>query len=468
MSGELESYRTEITEINSQILMLLKTRLQIAEKIGKIKKRRNLPVTNLKVEADTINRSLKLVREIGLDEAFSLKLINMLIAESVKVQEGITKDRSTFLYDIFEKVKCLEVKGEKVIRLAVGEPDLASPVELKDALKDALYRSNFVGYASSKGLEELRKAIAEGLNQTYGVDIDEEQVLITHGGKFAIFSAIMSMVSLGDRVVIPEPTWPVYRSCVRLANGRVDTVHTRFEDSWNIDMGEVEEALSVNPKLFILCNPNNPTGKIFSKRLLHELARSAERKGMYILSDEVYCTYSAIPFESILQVADSNFIYVNSFSKRYGMTGWRIGYAVSDAKTINRMRNLLQISVTCVPEFIQRAALKALKMEQNPFNTFAENVKQRLDTACRELDNLPVSYIRPDGGMYVFPKARINGFHSDIFANKLLDEERVAIAPGDAFGNYPEHFRISLGTNMENITSGIKRIGKAINRWREE
>jgi len=466
MSGELERYRKEIAEIDSQILRLVKARSQRVERIGEIKRRRNLPAANLRVEVEVIDRSLKLAREIGLDEALATRLINVLIAEAIKIQGGVPKSRAAFLYDVIEKAKELEARGEKVIRLEVGEPDLSSPIELKDALRDALYGSSFVGYASSRGLKELREAIADDLNQTYGVDIDGEQVLITHGGKFAIFSAILSMISPGDHAVIPEPTWPVYGNCVHLANGRADMVHTRFGDSWDIDIGEVEEAFGVKPKLFILCSPNNPTGKVFSEKLLRELVQLAEREGTYLLADEVYCAYSAAPFKSVLQVADSNFIYVNSFSKRYGMTGWRIGYAVSDVKTINRMQSLLQISVTCVPEFIQRAALKALRMSQDPFNSFADDMRRRIEAACRELDRLPLSYIRPNGGMYVFPKAEIENFNSYDFAHRLLEEEKVAVSPGEAFGDYPEHFRISLGTSMADIQSGIRRIGKEIERWR--
>ncbi|MCJ7760782.1 aminotransferase class I/II-fold pyridoxal phosphate-dependent enzyme, partial [Candidatus Bathyarchaeota archaeon] len=209
MSERLEKYRKEIAEIDSQILRLVKDRMQVAKTIGDEKKRQNLPITNLKAESDVNDRAIKLAREIGLDETIASKLIGMLISGALEVQGSIPKNRSAFLYDIFEKVNGLEAKGEKVIKLEVGEPDLWSPVEFKDAVKNTLYESNFVGYSSSKGLGQLRDAIADNLNQTYGTDIDGEQVLITPGGKFAIFAAILSLVSLGDHVIIPEPTWPV-------------------------------------------------------------------------------------------------------------------------------------------------------------------------------------------------------------------------------------------------------------------
>lgn len=468
MSEKIEKYRKEIAEIDSQILKLAKSRLNKAEQIGGLKKQLDLPVTNLPKEADVIDRSLKLAKEIGLNDEFTSQLMGMMIAEAVKVQGNSPKSRSSYLYDIFEEVLALEAKGEKIIRLELGEPDLTSPIELKDALRDALYKNNYIGYASAKGILELRQTLAETLNNSYGSDISAEQILITPGGKFAIFSAILSLVSLGDHVTIPEPTWPVYGTCVNLAKGRVDTIKTRFEDSWDIDMSQVAEAFSVKPKLFVLCSPNNPSGKVFSGASLRELVNLAEKRGTYILSDEVYCAYSMVPFESILQVSNSNFIYVNSFSKRYGMTGWRIGYAVSDAKTIARMQNILQVSVTCVPDFVQRAALKALKMSPKPYDEFAGSMKQRVDVACKELDKIPLPYIRPNGGMYVFPRYEVEGFSSYEFAHKLLETDKVSVSPGEAFGDYPEHFRISLGTGLKNIVTGIRRIGKAVKRWEKK
>jgi len=203
MSEELEKIRQVIREIDNQILQFAENRLELVKKIGDIKKKHQLPITNLNVEAIVIDNALNQAKAIGLNENFSKRLINLLIAESVKTQEGTSKNRAAFLYGILEKVKELEAKGKKVIRLDVGEPDLASPIQIKDALKDNLYGREVIGYSSSKGLEVLREAIANDLNQKYDADIVKDQVLITPGGKFAIFAAIFSKVSFGDRVIIP-------------------------------------------------------------------------------------------------------------------------------------------------------------------------------------------------------------------------------------------------------------------------
>ncbi len=465
MSEKLEKIRQVIREIDNQILQLAENRLELVKKIGEIKKKHQLHITNLNVEAMVIDNALNQAKAIGLNENFSKTLINLLIAESVKTQEGTSKNRADFLYDILEKVKELEAKGEKVIRLDVGEPDLASPIQIKDALKDNLYGREVIGYSSSKGLEVLREAIANDLNQKYDADIVKDQVLITPGGKFAIFAAIFAKVSFGDRVIIPQPTWPVYENCTKLINGRVNTIHTTFKEKWRINLQKIHDAFQVNPKLLILCSPNNPTGKIIPQKDLAEIVQLAEEKNVYVVSDEVYQAYSFKPHKSILQLANSNFIYVNSFSKKFGMTGWRVGYAVSDTETISRMQKIIQISVTCVPEFIQKAAYKALTMEQKGFQDYAKKMQERVQIACEEIKGLPFSCIEPEGGMYIFPKANIEGFKSRDFADKLLERKRVSITPGDAFGEYSEHFRISLGKNKDQIREGIKRIGKEIERW---
>jgi len=291
--------------------------------------------------------------------------------------------------------------------------------------------------------------------------------LITPGGKFAVFAAIFSKISLGDRAVIPEPFWPIYDNCTRLAGGRVDFIHTRLEDNWRINMDKLEETLELSPKLLILCSPGNPTGKIIPEAEYREIARLAQKKGTYVLSDEVYAAYAWKTSTSILEITDTNYIYVNSFSKKFGMTGWRIGYAVSDVETISRMQKLVQISVTCVPAFIQRAALQALTMNQDVFDFFAQEMKERISLTSKELDKYPLSYTRPEGGMYLFPKGDQETFDSNRFVKHLLLKKNVSIAPGEAFGNYPQHFRISLGTNISELLEGIKRIGELMLQWQE-
>lgn len=465
MRDELIDLRVKIKDIDSQILRLIRDRLEFSRKIGEIKRKNDYPIIDLKVEAKVVERALNQARDFGLDEEFSRRLVNNLIIEAVRTQGVIIEDRARHLYSVLERVKELESEGVKVIRLDVGEPDLAAPGKVKDALRDNLYRKKYVGYTSSKGLEELREGIANELNAKYGTDITKENVLVTTGGKLSIFTAILSKIASGDRVVIPHPAWPVYENCTRLVNGRVDLIRTCVEEEWAIDIERVEEAFKVRPKLFILCNPNNPTGKIIPDNDLNEVLQIAERNKVCVLTDEVYSSYSYKPFKSVLQLTDSNYIYVNSFSKRFGLTGWRVGYAVADVETISRMHRIIQISVTCVPEFIQRGALEALTINQIEYRAFAARMKERVNIACEELDKLPLHYLKPDGGMYIFPKTIFDGFQSRHFAHRLLNEKGVSIVPGEAFGEYPEHFRISLGRDVKDIRAGLKIMGQMIEKW---
>jgi aspartate aminotransferase len=465
MNKELESLRKEIAEIDVKIIELAHRRLMIAKKIGEVKKRSGLAIFNPEVEAEVISRAETASKRLGLNPKFAKRLTSLLIDEAVKLQMGPYRERASYLYSIFEKAMAMEAHGEKIVRLDVGEPDLNSPEPAIEAIYNSLNSNRHVGYSSSKGIRTLREAICNKLNERYGADLDSEQVLITPGGKFAIFAAIIALLSQGDRAIIPTPTWPVYGSVVQLVGGREDSLNTRFEEHWELDLCRLAELFRLDPKLLILCTPNNPTGKVFSSKTLREITNMAEATGTHILVDEVYEAYTYTSFKSILQVASSNFIYVNTFSKRYGMTGWRIGYAVSDKETIEKMQKIVQLSVTCVPEFIQKAALAALSIDQEPYEKFAINMKARVELACKELNALPLECHRPDGGMYLFPRARIDGFDSDVFAARLLDEEKVAITPGMAFGDYPEHFRISLGTGEEEIKKGITGIGRVLDRW---
>lgn len=465
MRRELQDLREEIAAVDGEILRLVKKRLEAARKIGELKRRENLGVVDYKAEASVLERAEEIAREEDLSPHLARRLVSILVQESVHVQSQPSKNRAQYLYSIFEKAEALKNQGRSLIRLDVGEPDLAAPVQVKNALRDSLYTNEHIGYVSSRGLPELREAIAAMLNDRYGTDLKADQVLITPGGKFAIFAAILATVSQGDRAVIPEPTWPVYGNVVRLVGGREDVLHTRFEEGWDVDLGRLSEMVRVHPRLLVLCSPNNPSGKVFGEKMLREMVGAMGRAGGYVLTDEVYESYSSVPIKSVLEVADSNFIYVNTFSKRYGMTGWRIGYAVSDVETINRMQSILQLSVTCVPEFVQKAALAVLTMEQDVFDEYAQEMQRRVDLACRLLDKFPVEYLRPDGGMYVYPRAKMEGFDSVAFAYKLLEDKGIVVTPGEAFGDYPEHFRISLGTRMENIREGIEGIGESLQRW---
>jgi aspartate/methionine/tyrosine aminotransferase/chorismate mutase len=464
MRHDLETLRKEIHEIDKDIIQLVAKRFRLVERVKEVKLTRGLPIINLRVEKNVINRAIEHGAELGLNVAFSNKLINLLIQEAIRIEGGTRKDRATYLYEVAEKVTELEANGETIIQLNVEEPDLPTSPPVKKAAINALQKEKHRGYSHSLGLPELRKAVARTLSHEYEVDLCDKQVLITPGGHFAVFAAFLTTITIGDRVVIPEPMWPVYDDYSRLIGGKTDFVHTLFEDDWRINLKRLEEALEVKPKLLILCSPSNPTGKIISERDLQAICQLAEENDVCVLSDETYSAYAFKPSTSILEVADSNYIYVNSFSMKPSMTGWRIGYVVSDIKTIARIKKLIQMSVTGVSEFAQQAAVDALSMKQED-EAFSREMKERIKLARTELDRYPLSCARPEGGMYLFPKTNVEGFDSRKFAQQLLSKKKVAVVPGEAFGEYAEHFRISLGTSKRDIGEGVKRIGELVEEW---
>ncbi|MCK4243709.1 aminotransferase class I/II-fold pyridoxal phosphate-dependent enzyme [Candidatus Bathyarchaeota archaeon] len=467
MSNNLEISRKKIRELDRKILILINERLNVAERIGDTKKKSNLSPINLKVEKSVLDNSLQISKTIGLSEEFSKKIINILISQSLKVQGITSEGRSKYLYGVFEKAKEMTSKGEKLIRLEIGEPNFLCPPSVKEAARKALTTNEKIGYVSAAGTKELREAVANKVNQTHKLEISPNQILITPGGKFGVFAGILTTVSEVNRLLLIEPYWPVYEECAILARTRIDRIHTVLDNSWKIDLEKIKEAFNAGTKLLILCNPSNPTGNIIPEDELKSIVELANDNNVTILADEVYDVYAFKPFKSILETSCNDFIYIQSFSKRYGMTGWRVGYAISSPTTIKKMQKMMQISATCVPEFVQKAAIKALETDDATLTKFSKTMKKRVEIASKELDDSPLSYKKPDGGMYIFPRVNIEKFNSQDFALKLLAEQKVAVSPGQAFGDYTRYFRISLGGSEEDIKEGIHRIVKMIEKWQD-
>ena len=213
--------------------------------------------------------------------------------------------------------------------------------------------------------------------------------------------------------------------------------------------------------MIIINNPNNPTGIVYGRDTVKGIVELALDHDLIILSDEVYSELAPPGFESILNYPECKSIYIQSFSKTYGMTGFRVGYAVSSPEIIRGMARLQSLTVTSVPEFIQYAALEALKCQEEA-EKYRELTEKRIEVACKELDKLPVKYKRPEGAFYIFPRIEKEGFDSVPFAWKLLREKGVCVTPGTAFGKYPAHIRISIPLKEETIKEGIKKIGELL------
>ena len=464
----LAKLRRELRSVDFELLAILAQRDRLTSKIGGLKKRLSLGVIDPAVEKVAIDNFVASAVEAGIDETYARCLISLVIERSVEVQtrrrRGVT-GRDSMLKQLSEMMLKAERKGRRLIRLDIGEPRFRTPRAVIREAKRYLDRTPMMLYGSSAGLPALLDAIAERLNRQHGTKFGRSNILIFPGGRFAIFASILTTLSSLDRVALCQPAWPAYESCVAFAGGRTLAVPTRLEDHWDIDLTALEEKLRLGPKMIVLNNPNNPTGKVLSENMFEEIMELARKYRTVVLSDEVYATYSSVPVPSVLEYPDTQSIYVNSFSKEFSMTGWRVAYAVADEERIARMRKIVETSLTNVPEVIQRAALAALKDTSADAVTGRNRIRRRLSMACEELRRGDFEFHPPEGGFYVFPRMRRKGIDAEEFSKYLFEKYAIGVLPGTIFGEYPDFLRLAITEPEAAVRTGIRRIVKAMDEW---
>ncbi len=357
------------------------------------------------------------------------------------------------LYEINEKALRLESEGKKIIRLNLGDPDLATPNEIIEAAYAAM-KAGKTKYSSSYGESKLRQKLAE----LHGVRA--ENIVITPGSKWGIFATMYLMMRCGGNIIIPTPYWTAYDLIAKSLGAKTKLLRTEMENGWKVDLAELESLIDKETKLIILNNPNNPTSKVLDAKTLDGIVELADKKGVTILSDEVYATIAFTKAKSILEYnGDHRHILTNGFSKTFTMTGWRIGYIVASKELVDRITKLNQITINNVPVFIQEAALKGLEMEKQLATTIKDEYQERAKMASKILVKAGFQFTEPEAPFYVFPKRK--GLDSEKFTLDLLDKG-VAVAPGTAFGDYREHFRISLTAPREQIKTALDIISGAL------
>ena len=442
---ELEKLRKKIEEITIEMLSLLKTRTEIAQEIGKIKKKEGMSVSNESREDELRELIKKQCQEINFDSNAALKFLNFLLNESVKVQSSESKTHLA----IFLKAKELEQEGRKIIHLEVGEPDFQPPINVKNALSE-VYDKEFGKYGPVKGLPEFRMKLAEFVNNHFDTKINSENIMVTPGARFGIFLSITTLLDSGDEMIVIEPAWPAYRQCAINAGIKVRSVKTTLENKWEPNIDEISSCINGNTKMIVLNYPNNPTGKILPKPLQNQIIEIAKKHDLYILSDEIYSNYSNKEWKSILSYNYEKTIVTQSFSKSHSMTGYRIGYLISNQKIIEKLAKLEALCLTNVSEPIQYTAMRSLEAD------VTENVKiinerlAKLEEICKEME---LEFVRPDGAMYIFARTR-NPINTSELSEELLNHG-VAIAPGIGFGDYNEFFRISACLDIQTLIEGM-------------
>ncbi|MHA1604328.1 MAG: pyridoxal phosphate-dependent aminotransferase [Candidatus Freyarchaeota archaeon] len=362
---------------------------------------------------------------------------------------------------MLERAKELEQRGQKVIHLEVGEPDFDTPRHIKDAAVKAL-NDGFVKYTSSKGIPELREAIAMDVERRTGAHVQPNEIIVTPGGKHAILCAVLTLIDPGDEVLIPVPVWPTYKAIVKMAEGIPKEV--LFGEDYSVNEEGLKEAITPRTKAIFLNSPNNPTGGALTGEEVKTIADMVMDSGLYVFSDEMYdsLTYDGFMNTSLLsfeEIRDQT-VYIHGFSKTYAMTGWRLGYVVAPPEVVDAMSRIQQNSTTCAASFVQKAAVEALRGPQDCVEEMRKQYDERRKAIVKALNDIDgVTCRMPKGAFYVFPN--ISEYTNDSFevAEQLLESKGVCLTPGKVFGSNGEgHLRISYAASLENILEGVKRL----------
>ena len=355
------------------------------------------------------------------------------------------------------------------ISLGVGEPDFDTPWHIREEGIYSLERGRTF-YTSNAGLKELKEEISCYLKRRFDLDYDyNTEVMVTVGGSEAIDAAIRAMIDPGDEVLIPQPSYVSYVPCVQLAYGKPVIIELKDENQFRLTKEEVLEKLTDKTKVLVLPFPNNPTGSIMEKKDLEEIAQVCLEHDIFVLSDEIYSelTYNGENHVSIASVPGmkERTIVINGFSKSYAMTGWRLGYAAGPKEILKQMIKIHQFVIMCAPTNSQYAAIEALKNGDKDVDMMRESYNQRRRYLLNAFSEMGLDCFEPYGAFYMFPSIKKFGMTSEEFANRLLQEEKVAVVPGTAFGQCGEGFlRISYAYSLDDLKEALGRLASFISR----
>ncbi len=361
---------------------------------------------------------------------------------------------------------------EDAISLGVGEPDFDTPWHIRDEGIYSLEKGRTF-YTSNAGLKELKEEICRYLKRKQGVTYDPaHEVLVTVGGSEAIDIGLRAMLNPGEEVLIPQPSYVSYEPCTILAGGVPVIIELKAENEFRLTAQELEDAITDKTKVLILPFPNNPTGAIMERGDLEAIAEVIRKHDIFVISDEIYSelTYK----EKHVSIAEidgmqERTVLINGFSKAYAMTGWRLGYACGPKEIIEQMLKIHQFAIMCAPTTSQYAAVEALRNGDNDVLEMRMAYNQRRRFLLNAFKEMKLECFEPFGAFYVFPCIKEFGMTSDEFATRFLQEEKVAVVPGTAFGDCGEGFlRISYAYSIDNLKIAIGRLADFIERLRAE
>ena len=349
------------------------------------------------------------------------------------------------------------------ISLGVGEPDFDTPWRIRE---EGIYslENGKTFYTSNAGLPELRKEISAYVKRKYGLTYDDaKEVLVTVGGSEAIDIGLRCLVNPGDEVIIPQPSFVSYGPCAVMAGGVPVYIDLKEENEFRLTPKELEAAATEKSKVLVLSFPNNPTGAVMQKKDLEALLPIIEKHDLVVISDEIYAelTYGESRHVSIASLPGmrDRTVVINGFSKAFAMTGWRMGYACGPESIISQMTKLHQYAIMCAPTLSQYAAVEALRNGDDEVEKMRKAYDQRRRFLLNEFEIMGMDCFEPLGAFYMFPSIKKFGLSSEEFAEKLLEDKKLAVVPGNAFGDSGEGFlRVSYAYCMEDLKEAIDRL----------
>jgi len=390
---------------------------------------------------------------------------------SIKVRSITSQRASQIAPSGIRRFFDLLASMEGVISLGVGEPDFATPWHIREAAIYSLEKG-YTMYTSNLGMPELRQELSRYLKDTHNLDYDpNDELLITVGVSEALDLAMRAILDPGEEVIMPDPCYVSYNPCVILAGGTPIMVPTNQENNFELAAEDIETKVSNKTKAILIGYPANPTGAVIPREKLAKIAKVAQRHQLLVISDEIYAklVYGVEhTCFATLPGMKENTILLGGFSKAYAMTGWRIGYAAANKEIIAAMTKIHQYTIMCAPTMAQVAAIEALKSGEPSAREMVEDYNRRRLVMVKGLNDIGLPCFKPKGAFYAFPSIKGTGMTSEEFAEKLLIEEKVAVVPGNAFGQCGEGYvRCCYATSLAEIEEALLRMGRFVKKHKK-